>query len=217
MSGLSPAISDDEFLAAFEKFGEVISHNIVKDHVTKQSREFGFIKFADRETSEIAIREMNDTVLAGKQIRVELSRRGEPRRQTPGRYMGVSRYSGDDREERDWRQGRDDRERRDYSRRRVDNSDDDDSRYRRREYDSGRDRREYRNSDRDRYADRGREESDKYRERSRDVVKGDEVDKYRNRDRDYRSYRPSRNSEFGREERGQRSGRLPDIDAKSDS
>lgn len=65
---------------------------MVKDHINKQSREFGFIKFALKDSVDVAVKQMNETVLSGREIKVEISRRSEPRRQTPGRYMGSSRY-----------------------------------------------------------------------------------------------------------------------------
>jgi len=81
---------------------------VVKDHLTKQSREFGFIKFADKDVVDLAIKEMHETILGGRQIKVEISRRSEPRRGTPGRYMGGPRgpREGD-------REGYDNRDRRD--------------------------------------------------------------------------------------------------------
>lgn len=101
ISSLPPNLTDEEFKSAFEKFGEVISFNIVKDHATKQSREFGFVKYLSKDSIDVAVKEMNDTVLGGRAIRVEVSRRSEPRRQTPGRYMGSSRFRGDERDGRD--------------------------------------------------------------------------------------------------------------------
>ncbi len=93
MNGLAPSMTDDEFRKSFEKFGEVSSANIVKDPITKQSRQFGFVKFADKDPVDVAVREMNGTILEGRQVRVEVSRRSEPRNRS--RYGG-DRFRGED-------------------------------------------------------------------------------------------------------------------------
>ena len=92
MSGLSPMTTDQELKAAFEKFGEILTFNIIKDHISKVSREFGFIKFNDKDSADSAIREMNGIILNEKEIRVEVARRIELRKNQEGRYMGASRY-----------------------------------------------------------------------------------------------------------------------------
>lgn len=97
VNGLAPSMSDEEFRKSFEKFGEVSSANIVKDPITKQSRQFGFVKFADKDPVDVAVREMNGTILEGRQVRVEVSRRSEPRSRP--RYSG-DRYGDDDRRDR---------------------------------------------------------------------------------------------------------------------
>ncbi len=91
-------MTNDEFRKAFEKFGEIQSANIVTDPVTRESRQFGFIKFAEKAPVEAAVREMNDTTLEGRPIRVEISKRSEPRR--PMRYEGGRYRSGNDRYDR---------------------------------------------------------------------------------------------------------------------
>lgn len=97
MNGLAPNMADDEFRKAFEKFGEVTSANIVKDPITKQSRQFGFIKFVDKDPVDGAVREMNGSILEGRQIRVEVSRRSEPRSRP---RFGGDRYRDDERRDR---------------------------------------------------------------------------------------------------------------------
>lgn len=98
MNGLTSTMTNDEFRKAFERFGEITSANIVCDPVTKQSRQFGFIKYADKAPIDVAVREMNETTLEGRQIRVEVSKRSEPRR--PARYGERGYRSGGDRYER---------------------------------------------------------------------------------------------------------------------
>ena len=93
MNGLAPSMSDEDFRKVFEKYGEVTSANIVKDPITKQSRQFGFVKFADKDPVDLAVRETNGTILEGRQVRVEVSRRSEPRSRP---RFGGERFRGDD-------------------------------------------------------------------------------------------------------------------------
>lgn len=65
-----------------------MSCKIIRDQSNDRSKEFGFIQYAEKEQAEKAVIEMNDTVLGSKPIKVEISRRRGPRKQTPGRYMG---------------------------------------------------------------------------------------------------------------------------------
>lgn len=92
-------MTDEEFREAFKRFGEILTCNIVKDKITMQSKEFGFIKYEDKESAEQAVQEMNETLLNDKKIKVEISKRGGPRNQTPGKYFGPR----DGREPRDYR------------------------------------------------------------------------------------------------------------------
>ena len=88
MSNLDQSLTDEEFRQHFAPFGNILTFNIVRDKLSQQSKEFGFIKFETKEAADKAVRDMHESTLRDRRIRVEISRRGEPRRQTPGRYLG---------------------------------------------------------------------------------------------------------------------------------
>ena len=90
---------EDDLREAFKRFGDIVSCNVVRDKITRLSKEFGFIKFEDKDSADKAVSEMNETVMSNKKIKVEISKRGGPRTQTPGKYLGPR----DDREGRDQR------------------------------------------------------------------------------------------------------------------
>lgn len=80
---------DDRYLKKkFKKFGDILNVEIVSDPFTRESRGFGFITYGSNKYAQKAIAKMNGKEVRGRNLRVELSRRGKPRRKTPGRYMG---------------------------------------------------------------------------------------------------------------------------------
>jgi len=85
---LSQTTTEDDLKEVFKKFGEIVSCKIIRDQSNDRSKEFGFIQYAEKEMAEKSVVEMNDTVLGLKPIKVEISKRRGPRKQTPGRYMG---------------------------------------------------------------------------------------------------------------------------------
>lgn len=77
-----------------EKFGEIGETDrivIVKHPHTKESRCFGFVNFKEADKAKEAFEKLNNYELHGSQIKIEFAKRGEPRRKTPGRYLGSSR------------------------------------------------------------------------------------------------------------------------------
>ncbi|KAK6142136.1 hypothetical protein DH2020_007004 [Rehmannia glutinosa] len=43
VGGIPTSVTEDEFKGFFSKYGKVVEHEIIRDHVTKRSRGFGFI------------------------------------------------------------------------------------------------------------------------------------------------------------------------------
>ena len=88
ISNLDQAVTDEDLRDHFKKFGGVLTCNVVRDKVSQQSKEFGFIKFEEKDTADKAVQELHESTLRDRKIRVEISKRGGPRKQTPGRYLG---------------------------------------------------------------------------------------------------------------------------------
>lgn len=64
---------------------------MIKDPFTKENRGFGFVKFSNSDDAMKAIEGTNKTEFFDKTISVEVAQRREPRRKTPGRYLGKFR------------------------------------------------------------------------------------------------------------------------------
>ena len=63
--------TDEEILRnTFEKYGKVEDARVITDRDTGRSRGFGFVTFEQAEDAETAVREMDDTQLDGRTIRV---------------------------------------------------------------------------------------------------------------------------------------------------
>jgi len=55
----------------FAKFGTVESARIIYDHVTKQSKKYGFVSMPNDEEAQKAIDTLNDSELEGKNLVVK--------------------------------------------------------------------------------------------------------------------------------------------------
>ncbi|KAL7258512.1 hypothetical protein ACSBR1_004611 [Camellia fascicularis] len=73
VGGIPTSVTEDEFKNFFSKYGKVVEHEIIRDHVTKRSRGFGFVVF----DNELVV----DTILAnGNMIDMEGSQMREQKR-----------------------------------------------------------------------------------------------------------------------------------------
>ncbi|CAD8184190.1 unnamed protein product [Paramecium pentaurelia] len=94
VSNLSKRVTDAELKEIFEKYGQIEYATVCMEPRSKGpgkvSRGFGFVKFAKKESVQIALEAMQDKELHGSKMKVEVSKRAEPRRKTPGRYAGYA-------------------------------------------------------------------------------------------------------------------------------
>lgn len=60
--------------ALFEKKGEVLSVDIIKDRDTGRAKGFGFVEMPKQNEAEEAIKTLNDTELNGRRISVSVAR-----------------------------------------------------------------------------------------------------------------------------------------------
>ncbi|KAF1991753.1 RNA-binding domain-containing protein [Aulographum hederae CBS 113979] len=87
-----PSKVDSAALAAlFEPYGTVLKANIVCDPREGYSRGFGFVEMTDSNNAAEAIKNLNGFNHDGRELVVELARRAEPRRPTPGSFCGSFR------------------------------------------------------------------------------------------------------------------------------
>ncbi len=78
VGGLSWDTNDAGLRDAFTAFGEVVEAKVITDRDTGRSRGFGFVTFADANSAETAMQEMDGTSLDGRSVRVNIAeeRRG---------------------------------------------------------------------------------------------------------------------------------------------
>lgn len=60
----------DEFKEFFSKYGKVVEHEIIRDHVTKRSRGFGFIVFDNEQVVDNILADGNMIDMMGTQVSI---------------------------------------------------------------------------------------------------------------------------------------------------
>ncbi|XP_024388824.1 uncharacterized protein [Physcomitrium patens] len=70
VGGLAWATTDGSLEEAFRPFGEVVQCKVITDRETGRSRGFGFVTFADENSMNEAIKDMNGKELDGRNITV---------------------------------------------------------------------------------------------------------------------------------------------------
>ncbi|KNA04357.1 hypothetical protein SOVF_200450 isoform A [Spinacia oleracea] len=89
VTGLSSRVTQRELEDFFSKEGKVSSVFLVMEPRTRISRGFAFVTMASLEDADRCIKYLNQSVLEGRYITVEKSRRKRPRTPTPGQYLGL--------------------------------------------------------------------------------------------------------------------------------
>ena len=104
VKNIEPEVTDDDFRALFEKYGEVTSAAITRDPETGKSRGFGFVNFIQHEDAAKAVDELHDKDFKGQKLYVgraqkksereeELRKQHEAARQEKAsKYTGVNLY-----------------------------------------------------------------------------------------------------------------------------
>ncbi|KAK9948311.1 hypothetical protein M0R45_003893 [Rubus argutus] len=89
VTGLSQRVSEKDVERHFSKEGKVASCFLVVEPRSRISRGFAFVTMDSVEDAERCIKHLNQSVLEGRYITVERSRRKRPRTPTPGHYLGL--------------------------------------------------------------------------------------------------------------------------------
>lgn len=82
VGNLHYALSEDELKAVFLNYGEVTSAKIIIDKVTGKSKGFGFVEMTNQEEGEKAIEELNDSLVKGRNMKVNLAKEKSNSRQS---------------------------------------------------------------------------------------------------------------------------------------
>ncbi|KAJ4830665.1 hypothetical protein Tsubulata_038776 [Turnera subulata] len=77
VGGVPSSVTEDEFKNFFSKYGNVIEHQIIRDHETNRSRGFGFIIFDSEEIVDEMLANGNMIDMAGTQVEIK---KAEPKK-----------------------------------------------------------------------------------------------------------------------------------------
>ncbi|KAK2355478.1 serine/arginine-rich splicing factor SR45a [Trifolium repens] len=89
VTGLSSRVTERDLEDHFNKEGKVASCFLVVEPRTRISRGFAFVTMDSHDDAERCIKYLNQSVLEGRYITVERSRRKRARTPTPGHYLGL--------------------------------------------------------------------------------------------------------------------------------
>lgn len=74
VGNLSFDVTEDELQKLFEEHGSVVSVNIIKDRYTGNSKGFGFVEMENQADAEKAIKELDESDVKGRNIKVNQAR-----------------------------------------------------------------------------------------------------------------------------------------------
>ncbi|KAL9117420.1 MAG: hypothetical protein Q9187_006045, partial [Circinaria calcarea] len=104
VKNIEPDVTDEEFRALFEKYGEITSASITRDSETGKSRGFGFVNYVNHENAATAVEALHDKDFKGQVLYVgraqkkyereeELRKQHEAARvEKASKYQGVNLY-----------------------------------------------------------------------------------------------------------------------------
>mmetsp|Transcript_12647 Transcript_12647/g.22353 ORF Transcript_12647/g.22353 Transcript_12647/m.22353 type:complete len:304 (+) Transcript_12647:35-946(+) len=75
---LSFEAEESDIRDKFERYGEILSVEIIKDKGTGRSKGFGFIKFADAADAEKVLRTMDGSEIVGRRCKLDRAGQGKP-------------------------------------------------------------------------------------------------------------------------------------------
>ena len=74
VGNLSYDATEEDLRQAFSQYGEVASVNLIMDRETGRPRGFAFVEMANNDEAQNAIRNINDTEIAGRPVKVNEAR-----------------------------------------------------------------------------------------------------------------------------------------------
>ncbi|KAG0458926.1 hypothetical protein HPP92_022054 [Vanilla planifolia] len=89
VTGLSSRVTERELEDHFSNEGNVIECHLIVEPWTRISRGFAFVTMETTEEADRCVKYLNQSVLGGRYITVEKSRRKRGRTPTPGQYLGL--------------------------------------------------------------------------------------------------------------------------------
>ncbi|KAH6810945.1 RNA-binding family protein [Perilla frutescens var. frutescens] len=88
VGGIPTSVNEDEFKSFFSKYGKVVEHEIIRDHVTKRSRGFGFIVFDNEQVVDNILSDGNMIDMSGTQVEIKKAEPKKPSNPPPAPAYG---------------------------------------------------------------------------------------------------------------------------------
>ncbi|THF95306.1 hypothetical protein TEA_016848 [Camellia sinensis var. sinensis] len=88
VGGIPTSVTEDEFKNFFSKYGKVVEHEIIRDHVTKRSRGFGFVVFDNEQVVDTILANGNMIDMEGSQVEIKKAEPKKPSNPAPAPAYG---------------------------------------------------------------------------------------------------------------------------------
>jgi RNA recognition motif-containing protein len=85
VGNLAYSVTEDDLREAFAQHGSVDKVNVIKDKFSGESKGFAFVEMSDNSSADAAIKQLNDTAIGGRNIKVN---QAKPREDRPARSGG---------------------------------------------------------------------------------------------------------------------------------
>ncbi|VFQ93491.1 unnamed protein product [Cuscuta campestris] len=95
VTGLSSRVTEKDLQEHFSQEGKVKSVFLVVEPRSRISRGFAFVTMESADDASQCVKHLNQSVLEGRYVTVEKSRRKRPRTPTPGHYLGLKSTRGE--------------------------------------------------------------------------------------------------------------------------
>lgn len=83
VGGIPTTVTEDEFKDFFSKYGKVVEHEIIRDHVTRRSRGFGFVVFDGDHVVDKILSNGNMIDMAGTKVEIKKAEPKKPSNPAP--------------------------------------------------------------------------------------------------------------------------------------
>lgn len=77
VGGLPFELTEGDVICVFSQYGEVAEINLVRDRETGKSRGFGFVKYEDSRSCELAVDNLSAATIVGRKITVDYSKNAQ--------------------------------------------------------------------------------------------------------------------------------------------
>jgi len=70
---------EEDLKKVFSEFQSVVSAKLIVDRQTNRSKGYGFVELTDEEEAKVAVEKLNNSQVAGRNIKVNNAHKDEPR------------------------------------------------------------------------------------------------------------------------------------------